>query len=620
MLLAFVTPLATGVRTAAALHAGPAGLTWMLSAMSVGLAVALLTAGVLADDRGRRRVFVAGLVLLGAASAVAGAAGHPGVVIAARLVEGLGGAAVLAGGLGMIGHAYPTGPARARAAAIWGAAVGAGTGLGGIVAVVLDGAEGSWRVTYAATAVAALVLAVVARRLLPESVTTAPRPVDLAGVAAARRRDGCAAGRTRREPVGDALDVGGPARRRGRAARRLRGGAGPAARAADRPGPVPVARVRRRHRRCARRGDRGRRRRVLHADRAAARPRRRAAGGDGADAGVVRGRHGDGVAAPAGARDQRAACCSSVSLGVSAAGLLGSPCWPRGRRCGGCCPGSSSSAWATAARTPRWAARRSPTCRRPWPGWAAAPSNTARYLGSALGVTLAALLANPTAAPAALLSGFDETVLGAAALSAGGAVLVALLGGRTRLRQITGMSITSQPPWCSVDGVGQAGRRAQRAQVVEVEGADVAPGREWARPRRGRRRRRGGGRPGASRRAPGVEAAGQVFEQVDGEDGVGRRVRAGERPARCPARVVTGRAQRRRHAAEQPRGAGRRGRRPSPGGPRRRAGATGSRSSSPARRRAGRRRARRPGRARAPCRRWSRRAPRRSRSAARVLR
>ena len=60
VLLAFVTPLATGVRTAAALGAGPAGLTWMLSAMSVGLAVSLLTAGVLADDRGHRRVFVLG--------------------------------------------------------------------------------------------------------------------------------------------------------------------------------------------------------------------------------------------------------------------------------------------------------------------------------------------------------------------------------------------------------------------------------------------------------------------------------------------------------------------------------------------------------------------------------
>ena len=67
-------------------------------------------------------------------------------------------------------------------------------------------------------------------------------------------------------------------------------------------------------------------------------------------------------------------------------------------------------------------------------GMGSGTSNTARYLGSALGVTLAALLASPTAAPAALLSGFDATVLGAAALSAGGAVLVALLGGRARLR------------------------------------------------------------------------------------------------------------------------------------------------------------------------------------------
>jgi hypothetical protein len=61
-------------------------------------------------------------------------------------------------------------------------------------------------------------------------------------------------------------------------------------------------------------------------------------------------------------------------------------------------------------------------------------SNTARYLGSALGVTIAALLATPTAAPAALLSGFRATVLGGAALSAGGAVLIAVLGRSARLR------------------------------------------------------------------------------------------------------------------------------------------------------------------------------------------
>ena len=51
VLITFVTPLATGVRTTVALAAGPGAQAWLLSAMSVGLAAALLTAGVLADDR-----------------------------------------------------------------------------------------------------------------------------------------------------------------------------------------------------------------------------------------------------------------------------------------------------------------------------------------------------------------------------------------------------------------------------------------------------------------------------------------------------------------------------------------------------------------------------------------
>ena len=66
VLVTFVTPLATGVRTAAALGSGLGAQAWALSAMSVGLAATLLTAGVLADDLGRRRVFVAGLGVLAA--------------------------------------------------------------------------------------------------------------------------------------------------------------------------------------------------------------------------------------------------------------------------------------------------------------------------------------------------------------------------------------------------------------------------------------------------------------------------------------------------------------------------------------------------------------------------
>jgi MFS family permease len=181
VLVTFVTPLATGVRTSVDLAAGPGAQAWLLSAMSVGLAAALLTAGVLADDLGRRRVFAGGLAVVGAGAVVVAAAPSSGVFIAGRLLQGVGGAAVLACALGLIGHAFPPGPARSRAAAVWGASVGAGTGLGGLVTVALDHGQG-WRTTYWATAAAALVLAAVARWTLAESGGNADRRVDVAGI------------------------------------------------------------------------------------------------------------------------------------------------------------------------------------------------------------------------------------------------------------------------------------------------------------------------------------------------------------------------------------------------------------------------------------------------------
>jgi len=181
VLVTFVTPLATGVRTAAALDAGPGAQAWVLSSMSVGLAAALLTAGVLADDLGRRRVFSGGLVVVGLGAGLVALAGAPAVVIAGRLLQGVGGAAVLACALGLIGHAFPLGPERSRAAAVWGASVGAGTGLGGLVTVALDHGEG-WRTTYWVTAAGSGALAALARRVLAESGGRADRRVDVAGI------------------------------------------------------------------------------------------------------------------------------------------------------------------------------------------------------------------------------------------------------------------------------------------------------------------------------------------------------------------------------------------------------------------------------------------------------
>jgi len=432
VLLAFVTPLATGVRTAVALHAGPAALTWMLSAMSVGLAVALLTAGVLADDRGRRRVFVAGLVLLGVASAVAAAAGHAGIVIAARLVEGLGGAAVLAGGLGMIAHAYPTGAPRARAGAIWGAAVGAGTGLGGIVAVVLDGADGSWRVTYAVTAVAALALALLARRLLPESVAGRPRPVDAVGmlllaVGMGALLAGLVESRSGARWLWPALIVAGVALL----------GAFVAVQARRRAPLIDLALFRSRGFVAATVGALVAGIGVVGVVSYTPTVLQR---GLGASLGAVMVLMLVwSVVGTATAWVLRRAHAVSgglllvVSLGVSAVGLAGLAVLEPGASLWRLLPGivvlGLGYGGANAALG-REAIAHVPPAKA---GMGCGAGNTARYLGSALGVTLAALLATPTSAPAELLRGFDVTVLGAAVLSVTGAGLVAVLR-RTQVR------------------------------------------------------------------------------------------------------------------------------------------------------------------------------------------
>ncbi|WP_082805951.1 MFS transporter [Marichromatium gracile] len=179
VLIVFTLPLTTLTATAQALGAGPGGQAWILSAMSVGAASGLLGSGAVGDDYGRRRTFLAGTLLLALASVLGALAPNALVLILARVVQGLGGAAVLACSLGLIGHAY-SGRALARATAIWGGALGAGVAVGPILAAQLA-ALGGWSGPYWFAAVAALVLTVSGRLLLGESVAARPRPVDIAG-------------------------------------------------------------------------------------------------------------------------------------------------------------------------------------------------------------------------------------------------------------------------------------------------------------------------------------------------------------------------------------------------------------------------------------------------------
>ncbi|MEV5300305.1 MFS transporter [Amycolatopsis methanolica] len=118
VLVNFTAPLATLGEIADALGAGPAGQTWILGSISLGLAAALLIAGSLADTFGRRRVFVLGGAGLAAGSVLCALA--PATW-----------AALLVSSLGLIAHAHPAGAARVRATGLWGAMLGGGiTGAG----------------------------------------------------------------------------------------------------------------------------------------------------------------------------------------------------------------------------------------------------------------------------------------------------------------------------------------------------------------------------------------------------------------------------------------------------------------------------------------------------------
>ncbi|MGZ4465450.1 MAG: MFS transporter [Nocardioides sp.] len=180
VLVTYVTPMATIPRTAADLGAGPVARAWILSSMSVGLAAALLATGVLGDAFGRRRVYAAGLGALALGAVVCAAAPDPVTFVAARVVEGAGGAAVVACGLAMLAHAFPPGPARVHATSVWGASVGLGIAGGALLSAALDVGSG-WRETYAVTGVLAVLLLLTGRRMADSSADRA-RQMDVPGL------------------------------------------------------------------------------------------------------------------------------------------------------------------------------------------------------------------------------------------------------------------------------------------------------------------------------------------------------------------------------------------------------------------------------------------------------
>ena len=140
-------------------------LAWVVNAYLIAFGGLLLLAGRLGDLLGRKRIFLIGLAVFTAASLVCGASGSQEMLIAARFVQGAGGALTAAVILGMIVTMFPEPADRARAIGIYSfvAAAGASIGLlaGGVITQALD-----WHWIFFVNLPIGIATAVLATRLL----------------------------------------------------------------------------------------------------------------------------------------------------------------------------------------------------------------------------------------------------------------------------------------------------------------------------------------------------------------------------------------------------------------------------------------------------------------------
>src|SRR5207247_2705509 len=161
------------------LDASLTGLQWVVDAYAVTLAALILTAGSLADRYGRRLLFAVGVSVFTIASFLCGVAPNIATLDAARALQGVGGAALFATALALIGAEYQ-GPERGRAIAVWGSTIGlavaAGPLLGGIITDSL-----SWRWIFFVNVPVGVFALAVALRAVHESRDPGTQRTDVAG-------------------------------------------------------------------------------------------------------------------------------------------------------------------------------------------------------------------------------------------------------------------------------------------------------------------------------------------------------------------------------------------------------------------------------------------------------
>jgi len=157
-----------------------AGLSWVLNAYAVVFGALLVTAGRLADDRGRKRVFLAGLVGFAAASALCGLAPTVPLLVAARALQAVAAALLVPASLALVLPEFPA-SRRASAVGLWGAAGAVAAAAGPTLGALLVEGPG-WRWIFYVNLPFCALAVLVGARVLRESTARVPGRADVVGV------------------------------------------------------------------------------------------------------------------------------------------------------------------------------------------------------------------------------------------------------------------------------------------------------------------------------------------------------------------------------------------------------------------------------------------------------
>ncbi|MFD8691512.1 DHA2 family efflux MFS transporter permease subunit [Streptomyces sp. NPDC059651] len=144
----------------------PAGLSWVVNAYLIAFGGLLLLSGRLGDLIGRKRMFLAGTTVFTAASVLAGTAGSPALLVAARFLQGAGSAMASAVGLGILVTLFTESRERARAIAVFSFTGAAGASIGQVLGGVLTDALG-WHWIFFINLPIGVAVLLVALRVLP---------------------------------------------------------------------------------------------------------------------------------------------------------------------------------------------------------------------------------------------------------------------------------------------------------------------------------------------------------------------------------------------------------------------------------------------------------------------